>query len=967
MNTLDFLKRVLPSEGLYCSFTVVGKYPKQVHHQTIEELAAEVLTDSQKGHNTYFAISAFNSDESREQANVRVIKTFALDIDCGEGKPYPSWKEGLLVLSDYIRELNLPGPMIVRSGNGLHVYWTLTTEMTPQEWRPIATAFKASAVAKFKELAEKRGIISPTPSKPYIDPAVPADHARVLRPVGTVNTKGGNTVALIFDAPPVDPQHFASFFPVTYGSPSEPPPRHASGSTLLDNLAVKQDYPPSNADAVLSKCQQIKWMYENRHDKTKIDEPIWYRMLGVAAFCHDSHAVAIKWSEGHPEFDPQATIDKMEQWKQKCTGPTSCEKIEEVRPDGCKGCKFKGKVSYPTQLGIQYQEVQIAPDALDTAAYEVELPKPFKRTNKGIKVSIDDADIDVCPFDIYPVGYGRDESLGYEVVRYHWNRQHIGWQPLNLRQAFLTDGSREFAGAIADQGIVLFNKKQTEYFQYMLRTYMDKLRQQRAMTNLYSTMGWKHDYTEFVMGDTILRCNKDGTITEEQVLLSSTSQRLGHDLYGTSGSLAEWREFTRIMPKVNLLGQMFAIGVSLSSPLYAFTGLKSTTVSLYGPTGCGKTLAQLWGQSVWGVPEKLHFAAKYTQNAVFARFGLYCNMPLTIDETTMMDVKDVGDFLYWISQGRDKARLNRNAEERESKEWQAPAILSNNTSMGSKLVASGMETTAQMVRLLEVSLQVHPIFKSGSTAGRDIYNFISSNYGHAGREFVKYLLQLGPEGMKAIVDDAFKTFPKRYHHHFTGEERFWEQAIVLADLAVRLAYENNIVAFPPEVMTNWILNQIGALRKTVIDYQNDGFDMLTEYLNEHANMALTVWHTGDTKPAVDMQRLPRGEVRARFDCHRKDHSSQFDHGTVMVDRTHFRKWLAMKGVDYRGFIREMTSAQIVVTPKSNKASLGKDSPIKLPQSYVIALNLSHPRLKGILEDEDMAIDNTLLGQLKVVQ
>jgi hypothetical protein len=113
----------------------------------------------------------------------------------------------------------------------------------------------------------------------------------------------------------------------------------------------------------------------------------------------------------------------MEQWKQKCTGPTSCEKIEEVRPDGCKGCKFKGKVSYPTQLGIQYQEVQIAPDALDTAAYEVELPKPFKRTNKGIKVSIDDADIDVCPFDIYPVGYGRDESLGYEVVRYHWNRQ----------------------------------------------------------------------------------------------------------------------------------------------------------------------------------------------------------------------------------------------------------------------------------------------------------------------------------------------------------------------------------------------------------------------------------------------------------------------------------------------------------------------------------------------------------------
>jgi hypothetical protein len=86
----------------------------------------------------------------------------------------------------------------------------------------------------------------------------------------------------------------------------------------------------------------------------------------------------------------------------------------------------------------------------------------------------------------------------------------------------------------------------------------------------------------------------------------------------------------------------------------------------------------------------------------------------------------------------------------------------------------------------------------------------------------------------------------------------------------------------------------------------------------------------------------------------------------MFDRTHFRKWLALKGVDYRGFMREMTAADLVVTPKSNKASLGKDSPIKLPQSYVVALNLSHTRLRGILEDEDVAIDNLLLGQLKAV-
>ena len=37
------------------------------------------------------------------------------------------------------------------------------------------------------------------------------------------------------------------------------------------------------------------------------------------------------------------------------------------------------------------------------------------------------------------------------------------------------------------------------------------------------------------------------------------------------------------------------------------------------PTGGGKTLAQYWGQSIYGNPDKLHFAAKYTQNSLFSR------------------------------------------------------------------------------------------------------------------------------------------------------------------------------------------------------------------------------------------------------------------------------------------------------------------------------------------------------------
>ncbi len=99
---------------------------------------------------------------------------------------------------------------------------------------------------------------------------------------------------------------------------------------------------------------------------------------------------------------------------------------------------------------------------VDPLAAVVPVPKPFKRTTDGMKMVIEETDIDVCKFDLYPVGYGKDEGLGYEVVRFMWNRPHVGWTELVMRQANLAQGSRDFSTTIADQGILLFNKSQTE-------------------------------------------------------------------------------------------------------------------------------------------------------------------------------------------------------------------------------------------------------------------------------------------------------------------------------------------------------------------------------------------------------------------------------------------------------------------------------------------------------------------------
>jgi hypothetical protein len=947
MNTLNFLQRVLPSAGFYVTTVINSDARRQGFFATVEELAKAVVGLDQRGDNTYFAISAFAEKGNRKQENVRATKVIALDVDCGDNKPFLTWKEGLLALSKFVQEMRLPKPLVVYSGNGLHVYWVLTEELAPAQWRPLAEAMKAAA--KDKGFA--------------IDPAVPADNARVLRPVGTKNPKGGNIVKLLIDGPDTAPEVLAAALSAYMVAHPVSQSRSTTNSPLAQALAVASDLPPANAAVVATKCQQIGWAIKNQGD---VEEPFWYALMGIAAHCQDDVATAIAWSDQHPGYDANNTVRKVQQWKAVTTGPTTCKKFDDLRPAGCKGCKYKDKVGTPARLGIQYMEVAPPTSAPDSAANDIPVPRPFKRTADGIKMTIDETDIDVCKFDIYPVAYGKDESLGYETVRYHWNRPHAGWQELVMRQALLTDGHRDFASAMADQGIILNNRNQTGYFQIMLRSYMDELRQKRAMTNLYATMGWKENFSQFVIGDTILRRNTDGSVSEESISLASGSARMGHELWSTAGSLDAWVNFTSLLSKADLRAHMFALAVGLSGPLYAFTGLKGLTVSLYGPTGGGKSLAQMWIQSIYGNPDKLHFAAKFTQNSLFGRMGMYAHMPMTIDEVTMMDNKEVGDFAYWVSQGRDKARMNRNAEERDAKTWAMPVIVSTNKSMNSKLIASGLDTDAQLARILEVSVPPSAIFTRDSTAGRKVYEFITTNYGHVGREFIKKLLELGESGIRAAIAQATEEFRKEYSAQFSGEERYWEQSIILANLAAKLAKDWGLIAFDHKVGIEWVLSQVGAIRRAANEFKVDSFDLLTEYLNENSDATLTVTQTGTNKPMVDFSRVPRGELRVRFELYRKTSGDICSHGTVMLDRTHFRRWLANRGADYKTFMGELHDESVLATPKSNKAYLGKDSPIKLGQSYVVGVNLTHPRLQGILSDADQAVEDLAYGQLKVV-
>ena len=90
MDTLEFLKRVLPIEGFYVTTVINKDGRRQGFFDSVEELAQVCERLDSTGNNTYFAISSFLQKGNRKQDNVKATKVVAIDVDCGEGKPYTS-------------------------------------------------------------------------------------------------------------------------------------------------------------------------------------------------------------------------------------------------------------------------------------------------------------------------------------------------------------------------------------------------------------------------------------------------------------------------------------------------------------------------------------------------------------------------------------------------------------------------------------------------------------------------------------------------------------------------------------------------------------------------------------------------------------------------------------------------------------------------------------------------------------
>jgi hypothetical protein len=232
-------------------------------------------------------------------------------------------------------------------------------------------------------------------------------------------------------------------------------------------------------------------------------------------------------------------------------------------------------------------------------------------------------------------------------------------------------------------------------------------------------MDWKD-------GDVIFRASSPG---DEQIV----------DGYVSAGTLDAWIE--AIEPLQHYPRVLTALYASFAAPLLYVLDCPNFVVDLCSRTSQGKTTTQRLAASVWGVPdERKPAAAITTWDTTLVGFerlaAVVCDLPLIADDTKRAKKpEEIAKVLYMVTSGRGKTRgavrgLATTAV------WRTVLITS-----GEQPVTSFTNDGGTRMRVLQI--EGPPFGKQDIETGKIVEKLslaLRSNYGVAGREFIRRLI-----------------------------------------------------------------------------------------------------------------------------------------------------------------------------------------------------------------------------------
>jgi hypothetical protein len=904
METKTFLENVLGSDGYYSVLAFNDERRIQKFYDSIDAVihAANNL-DTQKL-NTFYGLATFKDGNSRKSENVQHLKSFFLDLDCGEGKDYPNQTEAINALRAFVKTLSLPKPVMVSSGYGVHVYWVLEDTVHPDEWTPVAL--------QLKKMCVEHGLKA--------DPAVTADTARVLRVPGTHNHKGNTPKQVkVLGIEPLAPVDFESFTTLLGGGVMPVPVKVDSAeSALREALRENSDFSFKN---ILKKsikgtgCAQIKNMIQN---KESISEPLWRAGLSIAKFCSDKDKAVDLISVGHEGYSKELTQEKVDLIK----GPYLCSSFYEHNPDLCADCPNFGNIKSPITLG---REVKKAPTDPERPQY----PEPyFRGANGGVYVRFTNADGDpedklIYHNDLYVVKRIHDVELGEAIVmRLHLPKDGVREFTIPLTSV---TSKEELRKQLSMQGIAV--TRMDELMQYTT-TWVNQLQLTDKADEARRQFGWTDDNLEgFILGNEEIR--KDSI----EFNPPSTPTAGLFPSFEPRGTLEDWKETINFYNRDGFELHQFVVGTSFGSPLMAMSPINCAGLHIYSKeSGVGKTTAMAAGVSVWGNPDDLIIHERDTFNTKMNRGEVYHNLPLYMDELTNTSGKELSNLAYQLTGGRQRGRMSAssNTERHRGDSWRLLAVTTGNTSMVERISIIKAMPKAEAQRIMECRVsRIHFETKEET----DVFSAcLQNNYGHAGKIYVQHIMNNLDEVKKLLSDVQARVDAKA---GLTAENRYWSILVASTITGLMLAKRIGLIDYDIKKVFAWGIEKLKENKRQVEDMSVSVEETLNDYIHEHWSNVLWIKSTDDLRKQDDgvtelviPEANARGKLVARYETDLKR--------AYLIPKP-LKTWCGEQQINYNSFVHDLKTK---LGAKRAKTRLSKGTHMNLPSTDVIVVDCS---------------------------
>ena len=927
MTRADLLSTVLSSDGWYC---VVGLkktgHPRQIFVEDMQGVEDAVQTLLDEEFDVYFACAKYEESGSRTNDNVKNIKSFWLDIDCGIGKPYADQGDGLTALKAFCKTVGLPKPTIVNSGRGLHVYWPLTEPISRKEW--VNTAKRLKVVCNQEGLED--------------DPARTADAASILRMPDTFNHKA---------EPPLPVTVMVMGDEITFNE-------------FKDKLGVMDetpDYLPTFADdmtkALMGNRQHRFQIIVDKNvngtgclqlaraiaDQKVLDEPRWRAALSIAKFCTDAETAIHDVSREHPDYHPDETVAKVQLIK----GPYTCDSWESINPSGCAGCIHKDKIKSPIVLGAEIAAATAEDNTVEyvmeekTVIYDIpEYPFPyFRGKNGGVYRKSDDEDDPeadlIYEHDLYVVKRLKDPQAGETIwMRLHTPRDGVKEFALPVVDLLTTDKLRE---KLAWFGVVALKKQMENIMAYIVRS-VKEMQYKQGAEIMRTQFGWTEKDKSFILGEREITAQGDKYSPP-----SSYTADLS-DWFNPVGDFEEWKSVINKYDMPGFEPHAFGFFTAFGAPLMKHLHLKGAIINMINnESGTGKTTAIKAMHSVYGHPEELMLIERDTMAVRLHRLGVMNNIGLGCDEITKMKPEDCSDFAYAVSQGRGRGRMNAssNSERKNFAKWQTMLLCSSNASIVDKLKSLKSTPDGELMRVIEYQIPETKLITKEEAD--DLYPKLYTNYGHAGAIYIRDLVEnleeriLEVKELQRIIDKQIG---------FTGRERFWSGVAACNIAGALFAKRLGIHDIDVGRVLKWVVAEFGQMRTETKPPATTHSSVIGEYWSEHRRNTLVINDQADKRTGVEMLPIlePQGELIIRMEP---------DTRRLFIISKKLRAWCAEHQITIKDVLTSLTKDGIYVgTVKKRMAKGTKISGIPPVDAFVFDCS------KGDFLDPDAFIGTT---------